>query len=106
MLHRWRYGPYLVILFCCYSDPNDGIEPVRNFERIVQTVEYAPGDLVTQELPGGLPHIVIVSDTRSQDGARPLVIHNICQGTKVEDTLFDYPITGHYRFGPLSAPEG
>jgi uncharacterized protein len=65
-------------------------------------VDYAPGDLVTQELPGGLPHIVIVSDAWSQDGARPLVIHNIGQGTKVEDTLFDYRITGHYRFGPLA----
>jgi uncharacterized protein YijF (DUF1287 family) len=69
-------------------------------------LDYAPGDLVTQELPGGLPHIVIVSDARSQDGARPLVIHNIGLGTKVEDTLFDYPITGHYRFGPLAASEG
>ena len=29
-------------------------------------VDYAPGDLVTQELPGGLPHIAIVSDTRSR----------------------------------------
>jgi hypothetical protein len=26
---------------------------------------HAPGDLVTQELPGGLPHIVIISDARS-----------------------------------------
>jgi uncharacterized protein YijF (DUF1287 family) len=65
-------------------------------------IDYAPGDLVTQELPGGLPHIVIVSDTWSQDGTRPLVIHNIGQGTKVEDTLFVYRITGHYRFGPLA----
>jgi len=64
--------------------------------------DYAPGDLVTQELPAGLPHIVIVSDARSQHGARPLVIHNIGQGTKVEDTLFVYRITGHYRFGPLA----
>ena len=64
--------------------------------------DYAPGDLATQELPGGLPHIVIVSDARSQDGARPLVIHNIGQGTKVEDTLFVYRITGHFRFGPLA----
>jgi uncharacterized protein YijF (DUF1287 family) len=66
-------------------------------------VDYAPGDLVTQELPGGLPHIVVVSDARSQDGARPLVIHNIGQGTKIEDTLFVYRITGHYRYGPLAA---
>jgi uncharacterized protein YijF (DUF1287 family) len=65
-------------------------------------IDYAPGDLVTQELPGGVPHIVIVSDTWSQDGVRPLVIHNIGQGTKVEDTLFVYRITGHYRFGPLT----
>jgi uncharacterized protein YijF (DUF1287 family) len=65
-------------------------------------VDYAPGDLVTQELPGGLPHIVIVSDARSQDGVRPLVIHNIGQGTKIEDSLFVYRITGHYRYGPLA----
>ena len=64
-------------------------------------VDYAPGDLVTQELPSGLPHIVIVSDARSQDGARPLVIHNIGQGTKVEDTLFDYPITAIIASVPL-----
>jgi uncharacterized protein YijF (DUF1287 family) len=65
-------------------------------------VDYAPGDLVTQELPGGLPHIVIVSDARSQDGARPLVIHNIGQGTKAE--VFDCPITGH--LDPLIADLG
>ena len=64
--------------------------------------DYAPGDLVTQELPGGIPHIVIVGDARSQDGARPLVIHNIGQGTRIEDTLFIYRITGHFRFGPLA----
>src|SRR5215470_4593545 len=69
-------------------------------------VDYAPGDLVTQELPGGLAHIAIVSDTRSEDGTRPLVIHNIGQGTRVEDTLFAYRITGHFRFGPLANETG
>jgi uncharacterized protein len=68
-------------------------------------VDYAPGDLVTQELPSGLPHIVIISNARSQNGAHPLVIHNIGQGTKVEDTLFVYRITGHYRFGPVADGE-
>jgi hypothetical protein len=29
-------GPYPGIPFCCYTDPSDSIEPVRNFERIVQ----------------------------------------------------------------------
>ena len=69
-------------------------------------VDYAPGDLVTQELPGGLPHIVIVSNVRSPDGARPLVIHNIGQGTRIEDTLFVYRITGRYRYGPLAGEVG
>jgi uncharacterized protein YijF (DUF1287 family) len=69
-------------------------------------VDYASGDLVTQELPGGLPHIVIVSNVRSPDGARPLVIHNIGQGTRIEDTLFVYRITGHYRYGPLADEVG
>lgn len=59
---------------------------------------YRPGDLVTWMLPGNLPHIGIVTDKRSDDGARPLIVHNIGQGPKLEDMLFTYPITGHYRF--------
>ncbi len=61
---------------------------------------YRPGDLVTQMIGGKLPHIVIVSDKRSPDGKRPLVIHNIGSGTQEEDSLFSYPITGHYRYLP------
>lgn len=59
---------------------------------------FRPGDLVTWMLPGNLPHIGIVTDRRSDDGARPLIVHNIGQGPKLEDMLFAYPITGHYRF--------
>lgn len=62
--------------------------------------QFCPGDLVTQILNGGQPHILIVSDKRSGDNARPLVIHNIGSGAREEDALFDYPITGHYRFFP------
>jgi uncharacterized protein YijF (DUF1287 family) len=57
---------------------------------------YRPGDLVTWILPGNLPHIGIVSDRRSLTGT-PLIIHNIGRGTREENILFDYPITGHYR---------
>ena len=35
---------------------------------------YQPGDIVTWILGGGQPHIGIVSDERSNDGARPLVV--------------------------------
>lgn len=59
---------------------------------------YLEGDLVTWMLPGNLPHIGIVSSQRSPDGERPLIVHNIGNGPEVSDMLFEYPITGHYRF--------
>lgn len=60
--------------------------------------DYAAGDLVTWMLPGDLPHIGIVIHRRSDDGDRPLIVHNIGQGPEAEDALFRYPITGHYRY--------
>ena len=63
--------------------------------------DFQPGDLVTQMLPGNLPHIAIVSSDRSAETPeRPLVIHNIGQGARQEDTLFAFRQTGHYRFAP------
>ena len=45
-----------------------------------------------------LPHVGLVIDRRSADGVRPLVVHNIGRGPEIEDTLFAFPITGHYRY--------
>jgi uncharacterized protein len=59
---------------------------------------YRPGDLVTWMLPGNLPHIGIVTAARSVDGQRPLIAHNIGRGPQVEDMLFGFPISGHYRY--------
>ena len=61
---------------------------------------YLPGDLVTWMLPGNLPHIGIVVDKYTVDGTRPMIVHNIGQGPQLEDMLFDFQITGHYRFLP------
>jgi uncharacterized protein YijF (DUF1287 family) len=61
--------------------------------------DYQSGDLVTWMLPGNLPHIGIVTDKLSRDGLRPLIVHNIGAGPQLEDMLFDYSITGHYRYG-------
>ncbi|MBQ8375941.1 MAG: DUF1287 domain-containing protein [Akkermansia sp.] len=58
--------------------------------------DYKPGDLVTCLVGDGLPHIMIVSDRRNEEGI-PLVIHNIGVGTEEEDCLFTFPLTGHYR---------
>jgi hypothetical protein len=60
--------------------------------------DYQAGDLVTWRLASGVPHIGIISD-RVQDG-RPLIVHNIGAGVQVEDVLFSYEITGHYRYDP------
>ena len=61
---------------------------------------FKSGDIVTWMLPGNLPHIGIVADDLSTDKRRPLIVHNIGGGVVLEDMLFDYPITGHYRFEP------
>ncbi len=62
--------------------------------------DYLPGDLVTWMLPGNLPHIGIVTNLYSAEGNRPLIVHNIGAGPELEDMLFDFPITGHYRYQP------
>ena len=62
--------------------------------------DYRPGDLVTWRLPGNLPHVGIVVDSRSGDGVRPLIAHNIGRGPQLEDSIFEYPVTGHYRYLP------
>ncbi|MEM9080254.1 MAG: DUF1287 domain-containing protein [Verrucomicrobiota bacterium] len=59
--------------------------------------DYRPGDLVTCLVAGKLPHIMVVSDKKTRGGI-PLVIHNIGAGTREEDALFKFPLTGHYRF--------
>jgi hypothetical protein len=66
-----------------------------------RAADYAPGDLVTWDLGGGVPHIGIVVDQKARLMDRYMVVHNIGAGPKMEDVLFNWKITGHYRyFGP------
>jgi uncharacterized protein len=60
--------------------------------------DYLPGDIVTWKLPSGVPHIGIVSDRPA--GGRPLIVHNIGAGTQLDDALFAFEITGHFRYLP------
>ncbi|WP_419034541.1 DUF1287 domain-containing protein [Dysgonomonas gadei] len=60
--------------------------------------DYSPGDIVTWDLGGGITHIGIVTDRMSSDGKRPLIVHNIGRGQVLEDCLFSFKITGHYRY--------
>ncbi len=59
---------------------------------------YRPGDIVSWRLDNRLPHIGIVSAKRSADGKRPLVVHNVGAGPKLEDVLFAYPLVGHFHY--------
>lgn len=65
--------------------------------------DYSPGDIVTWDLGGDVPHIGIVVNVKSRESGRLLIVHNIGQGPKMEDVLFSWKTTGHYRyFGPPS----
>lgn len=60
--------------------------------------DYFPGDIVTWDLGQGITHIGIVSDRRTADNTRYQIVHNIGQGQVLADCLFQFRITGHYRF--------
>ncbi|MDL5045995.1 DUF1287 domain-containing protein [Oscillatoria amoena NRMC-F 0135] len=60
--------------------------------------DYQVGDIITWNLPGNLPHIGIVVNRKSSDGKRNLIVHNIGNGQEMTDCLFQYTITGHYRY--------
>jgi uncharacterized protein YijF (DUF1287 family) len=67
-----------------------------------RAADYAPGDLVTWDLGGGLTHIGMVVDRKTLFTRRYMIVHNIGAGPTMEDVLFDWKITGHYRyFGPV-----
>jgi uncharacterized protein YijF (DUF1287 family) len=66
---------------------------------ITQNAEdYLPGDIVTWNLGGGITHIGIVVDEKTMFMKTPLVVHNIGAGQVMEDCLFKFEITGHYRY--------
>ncbi|MGJ8684547.1 MAG: DUF1287 domain-containing protein [Nonlabens sp.] len=60
--------------------------------------DYKPGDVVSWVLSNGLTHIGIVSDKKVPDTNRFYMVHNIGAGQVYEDCLFQFKITGHYRY--------
>ena len=45
-----------------------------------------------------LPHIGIVTNRKSKDGKRNLIVHNVGNGQVLEDCLFRYTIVGHFKY--------
>src|SRR5205814_6537100 len=98
---RWRW-------FSFHTDTNIDHRRVPNlmvfFSRRGESLaiteraeDYAPGDLVTWDLRGNVPHIGIVVDQKSRASGRYMLEHNIGRGPQIEDVLFNWKITGHYR---------
>lgn len=97
--HRWwglsRIDPNidhrrvanLVVFFTRHGQ----VLPISN-----EAQDYKPGDIVSWRVPDGRPHMGLISDW--QENGRPLVVHNIGAGAQLEDILFTFSITGHYRF--------
>jgi uncharacterized protein len=60
---------------------------------------FLPGDIVTWDLQlGGTEHVGIVVNVWYKPTQRYLIVHNIGAGTRLEDVLFAWKITGHYRY--------
>lgn len=91
------------------TEPNSSIDHRRvpslqtYFERTGKAIEvsdspgdYWPGDIVTWDIDG-LAHMGIVSATLAPGGQRYCIVHNFGAGVRVEDMLFLFPNTGHYR---------
>jgi uncharacterized protein YijF (DUF1287 family) len=60
--------------------------------------DYLPGDIVTWDLGGGIPHIGIVVNLKSDDNKRYMVVHNIGNGQEISECLFSFRMTGHYSY--------
>ncbi|VAV88417.1 hypothetical protein MNBD_ALPHA06-257 [hydrothermal vent metagenome] len=62
--------------------------------------DYKPGDLVSWMLPGNKPHIGVVTDKMFAGTNTPMLVHNVGAGPQLENVLFAWPMTGHYRYQP------
>jgi uncharacterized protein YijF (DUF1287 family) len=61
--------------------------------------DYLPGDVVSWDLNGkGMTHIGVVSNLWNAEASRYMIVHNIGAGARAEDRLFEWKITGHYRY--------
>jgi len=105
-----NFGAYPKIWGLTKTDPNIDHRRVPNLQAFFKrkgaslavtnkAEDYLPGDLITCTVPPHLPHIAIVVPA-PDGGSRPWIVHNIGRGPKLEDRLFEFTLTGHYRFHP------
>lgn len=81
--------------------PNLEIFFERNGEKLPVTnnpKDFKTGEIVTWIINGKLPHIGIVTNQKSRNRKRNLIVHNVGGGQVLDDCLFNYKIVGHYRY--------
>lgn len=90
-------------------DPNIDHRRVANLQRFFERKgealspsrdagDYHPGDIVIWSLSNAESHIGIVVPGPGGRAGEPWVVHNIGNGVKWENILFDYSIQRHFRF--------
>lgn len=67
-----------------------------NLGRQVDVATLQPGDVISWRIP--VPHIGVVSTQRTR--ARPLMVHNVGAGSRLEDVLFAWPVQRWFRYAP------
>ncbi|HLP52853.1 MAG TPA: DUF1287 domain-containing protein [Chitinophagales bacterium] len=85
-----RRVPNLMVFFSRFGQ----VKPVTDDAK-----DYLPGDIVCWNLGGAITHIGLVVNSKSADGQRPMIVHNIGGGQVLADCLFSYKIIGHYSYG-------
>jgi len=85
-----RRVPNLMVYFSRYGE----VKPITD-----KPGDYLPGDIVCWNLGGAVTHIGLVVANPGGGNKKPLIVHNIGSGQVLADCLFDYKITGHYRYG-------
>lgn len=81
--------------------PNLEIFFARKGQRLAVTQnasDYKTGDIVTWMINGKLPHIGIVTNRKTSDNKRHLIVHNVGGGQVLEDCLFKYELVGHFTY--------
>jgi uncharacterized protein YijF (DUF1287 family) len=70
----------------------------KDLSTVSGSENFLPGDIVTWDLGGGVDHVGMVANVWFKPTQRYLIVHNIGSGTRMEDVLFAWKITGHYRY--------
>lgn len=67
----------------------------------LDNADYQPGDVISWMVPkagGGVtPHIGVVTAVKTAAG-EPMVVHHLSGEPLLENVLYEWPITGHYRY--------